>query len=81
MAESQEPKPANFFASRSGVCVYVVVGGHTVRVQFAHVDSEGVVVGGSHAAAEEARRIARRALRKYQAELAPLFEKVARAMT
>jgi len=81
MAEIQEPKPENFFASRSGVCVYVVVGGRALRVQFAHVDAEGVVVEDGREGADEARRIARRAVRKHMTHLAPLFDKVARGMT
>jgi len=81
MAEIQEPKPQNFFASRSGVCVYVVVGRRTLRVQFADEDAEGVVVEGGSEGAEEARSVARRAMRENKTALAPLFQKVAQATT
>lgn len=73
----------SFFASRSGVCVYVTVAKRAFRVQFAAPDAIGVVADHGHEAesAEEARRVARLALREHAQALAPLFEKVARAMT
>lgn len=81
MPEVHELKAERFFASRSGVCVYVVVGTRAFRVQFASVDSRGVVVEGGTEGAEEACRIARHAMQQHLTGLAPLFEKVARATT
>jgi hypothetical protein len=75
-----EPKADEFFASRSGVCVYVNIGGQAVRVQFATVDAQGVAEGSSPNA-EAAIVEAKSALQKYRAELTPLFERVARGMT
>lgn len=81
MHGSSELKLENFFASRVGVCVYVTVGRRAFRVQFTDANSEGVVVDGDREGSEEARRIARVAMREHAAGLAPLFEKVARAVT
>lgn len=81
MQGSSELKPENFFASRTGVCVYVTVAKETFRVQFADAKAHGVVVEGSREGAEAARHIAHMAMREHAAGLAPLFEKVARAMT
>ena len=75
-----EPRADEFFASRSGVCVYVNIDGQAVRVQFANVDAQGVADGASPNA-EEAIRIAKLALQKYRTELGPLFDRVARGMT
>jgi hypothetical protein len=75
-----EPKVDEFFASRSGVCVYVNIGGQAVRVQFASVDAHGVAESSS-ANAEAAIVAAKTALQKYRVELTPLFERVARSMT
>ena len=75
-----EPKADEFFASRSGVCVYVNIDGQAVRVQFASVDAHGVAESSSPNA-EAAVVAAKTALQKYRAELAPLFERVARGMT
>lgn len=74
-------KAGNFFASRSGVCVYVTVRKVAVRVQFATPDANGVVVEGPREVAEEAIRIARAALSLHASGLAPLFDKVARRTT
>ena len=81
MSVSRELKIDNFFASRAGVCVYVAVGARTFRIQFATPDSLGVAVEGGQEGAEEARRIARRALSLHVEQLAPLFKKVERALT
>lgn len=75
-----EPRADEFFASRSGVCVYVNIDGQAVRVQFASVDAHGVAEGASPDA-EEAIRAAKSALQKHRAALVPLFERVARGMT
>jgi hypothetical protein len=81
MHGSSELKLENFFASRAGVCVYVMVGRRSYRVQFVDANAEGVVVEGGREGAEAARQVARRAMREHAAGLARLFEKVARAMT
>jgi hypothetical protein len=81
MPPSPEVKLEHFFASRSGVCVYVAVGKRSYRVQFADATSQGVVVEGGQDGAEAARRIARRALLEHREGLMPLFEKVARSLT
>jgi hypothetical protein len=75
-----EPKADEFFASRSGVCVYVNIDGQAVRVQFASVDAHGIAESSSPNA-EAAIVAAKTALQKHRAELAPLFERVARGMT
>lgn len=75
-----EPKADEFFASRSGVCVYVNIDGQAVRVQFASVDAQGVAEGSSPHA-ELAIAEAKSALQKHRIELSPLFERVARGMT
>jgi hypothetical protein len=71
----------SFFASRSGVCVYVRVGKQKFRVQFADAEANGVVTGGEREGADEALRVARSALQRHAAELVPLFAKVARSIT
>jgi hypothetical protein len=76
-----EPRAEDFFLSRSGVCVYVTVQNHAFRVQFVAPTAQGVVAEQEHDAAEEALDIARAALRRHEAELAPLFEKVALKLT
>lgn len=80
MTSVTEPKAHEFFASRSGVCVYVKVQGHAVRVQFATMDALGVAENAS-AGAEQAVIAARAALHRHRDELAPLFDKVARRTT
>jgi hypothetical protein len=81
MATAVELQPEEFFASRSGVCVYVKLRGQTFRVQFASADAHGVVTEGTSPDAAAALDLAKAALHKHQAELAPLFEKVARGTT
>ncbi|HVY32025.1 MAG TPA: hypothetical protein VHB79_36065 [Polyangiaceae bacterium] len=76
-----ELKLESFFASRSGVCVYVTIGKRTFRIQFVDPSAHGVVVEGGREGAEEACSVARQALRKHAEGLAPLFAKVARATT
>lgn len=70
-----------FFATRAGVCVYVTLRQRVFRVRFASADSQGVVVQAETDGAEEARVIARAAVERLGATLAPLFEKVARGTT
>ncbi|HKY38454.1 MAG TPA: hypothetical protein VJN18_21070 [Polyangiaceae bacterium] len=81
MATSAELHPEDFFASRSGVCVYVTLRGQTFRVQFASADAHGVVTEGTSPEAAAALDLAKAALQKHQAALAPLFEKVSRGTT
>ena len=77
MVTSTEPKPEDFFVSRSGVCVYVACGGQTYRVQFAAPDAHGVVTEGLPQGADEALALARTALLKHRETLSKLFEEVA----
>jgi len=74
-------KVERFFASRTGVCVYVTLEQRTFRVRFASIDAHGVVVDGRGDGAEDARVVARAALQQRAASLAPLFEKVSRGST
>ena len=77
MVTNPELKAEDFFATRSGVCVYVPLRGQTYRVQFAATDAIGVVTEGSPQGAEEALELARTALVKHRVALAKLFEEVA----
>jgi CheY-like chemotaxis protein len=81
MSPSGELKVENFFASRAGVCVYVAVGSRTFRIQFATPDCLGIAADGGHDGAEEACRVARRALSLHFEQLNPLFQKVDQART
>lgn len=81
MAAAGEIKAQDFFTSRAGLCVYVNVSQHTFRVQFVDEASQGIIDDDAHAGAAEALRLARAALQKYRAELAPLFEKISRSRT
>lgn len=81
MTMAVEATVGDFFASRSGVCVYVRVRGKTFRVQFARIDAEGIVAEDTQPGAHEALEVARSAIRARQAELSHLFEKVARGQT
>jgi len=74
-------KVEQFFASRTGVCVYVTVQHRLFRVRFVSIDAQGIVVDGQGEGAEDARRAARAALQQHAARLAPLFEKASRAKT
>jgi hypothetical protein len=76
-----EPLARAFFASRSGVCVYVTVRGRAYRVQFAAPDAMGVVAGELAHDTDEALRLARSALQRHHATLATLFQKVAQKQT
>jgi hypothetical protein len=78
---SPELTVENFFASRSGVCVYVTIRKQTFRVQFVDAAAQGVVVEGSADGADEALLVARSALKQHAEALEPLFAKVARAST
>jgi hypothetical protein len=71
-----EPTLEEFFASEAGVCVYVNVNGSAIRVWFVAPDAPGCVASELPGAAE-ALALAKAALQKHQAKLAPLFEKIA----
>lgn len=81
MATTDRVKPEQFFASRSGVCVYVTIQRRAFRIRFASMDAHGVVAEGQGDGADDALHLARTALHQHSATLAPLFEKVARRMT
>jgi hypothetical protein len=81
MAATGEIKVEDFFTSRAGLCVYVNVSQRTFRVQFVDETAQGVIDDDAHEGATEALRLARAALAKYRAELAPLFEKISRSRT
>ena len=78
MATPVEPQPEDFFASRSGVCVYVTLRGQTFRVEFGSADAPGEVTEGTSQDAAAALELAQVALQKHQVALAPLFDKVSR---
>jgi hypothetical protein len=80
MATGTELKAEQFFASRSGVCVYVTVQSRVFRIHFTSFNERGVVET-QGAGAEDARAIAQAAFQQHAAALAPLFEKVARNAT
>jgi hypothetical protein len=77
MQSVKEPVAGAFFASSSGVCCYVVVGRHSIRVEFRAPDSVGVTRGVSSPDAEQASAAATASLQRYRAELIPLFAHVA----
>ena len=81
MTAAGNVKVEQFFASRLGVCVYVTIEHRSFRVRFSSIDAQGVVVEGQGEGAEDARVIARAALRRRAVSLAPLFEKVSRGRT
>jgi hypothetical protein len=81
MTGAAELNAQDFFASRAGICVYVVVSQHRFRVSFVDEDAQGVIDDDAHEGAAEALRQARVALARYRPELGPLFEKVARSRT
>jgi hypothetical protein len=77
---TQVPGREAFFASRSGVCVYVTVGRHAVRVCFESLDAEGRLEGSDpDGVGERALAAANEAFKAYRATLAPLFEQIAEA--
>lgn len=77
MATVIEPKSEEFFATADGVCVYVRVGGHAVRVQFTSPDGPGTVQGAQDVATDEALAVATKALKKHQHTVQPLFDRIA----
>lgn len=81
LTTADEPEAENFFVSRSGVCVYVTVQSRTFRVQFVTATAQGVVADQPHEGADQALDLARSALQRHEAKLAPLFEKAARKAT
>jgi hypothetical protein len=77
MHESVELSAGEFFASATGVCVYVNLAGRAFRVQFDSADGPGVARGTTEVGAAEAVVVATRALEKYRTQLRPLFDRVA----
>lgn len=77
MQSVKEPAADAFFASSSGVCCYVAVGNHNVRVEFRAPDSVGVARGVSSPDAEQASAVATASFQRYHTELIPLFARVA----
>lgn len=78
--KTETPGREAFFASRSGVCVYVSVGGYSVRVCFSAPDAEGRVEGEvPPRSAEDALTKATEAFAACGDGLAPLFEQIAEA--
>jgi hypothetical protein len=76
MQRAQEPTAGEFFASSSGVCVYINLGGRAFRVEFSSVDSEGVAPGATGDGVEAAIVAAAAALQRHKLELEPLFARV-----
>jgi hypothetical protein len=72
------PSAKDFFASTSGVCVYVEVRRIAIRVTFATPDAAGETRLGTTPDCQEAKRVATMALQTHREQLAPLFAKVAR---
>ena len=72
-----EPKAEAFFASASGVCVYVDVRGRAVRVQFESAIGPGIAQETDGSRAAEALAVAGSALERHRVHLQPLFDKVA----
>lgn len=81
MTADIELNAERFFATRTGVCVYVTVRRQVFRVRFASADAQGVVVEGPNDGADEARAAAWAAVQKLGTALDPLFVKVARGTT
>jgi hypothetical protein len=75
-----EPTAEEFFASATGVCVYVNIRGRALRVQFETPDGPGLAQGTTDVGANEALAAASRALEKHKDQLRPLFERVAREL-
>jgi hypothetical protein len=73
-----EPKAEEFFASATGVCVYVNVRGRAVRVQFESAGGPGIAPGAAQdSGAAEAIGAAASALARHGVRLQPLFDTVA----
>jgi 2,3-bisphosphoglycerate-independent phosphoglycerate mutase len=72
------PAAKDFFASATGVGVYVEVRKIAIRVTFATVDAIGETRLGDTPDCQEASRVATAALRAHREQLLPLFDKVAR---
>lgn len=80
MTRAEVPKAHAFFASRSGVCVYVTVDGRPVRVCFRSVDGVGQVEGEEPPSVSAAAlAAATSAFQGCRPQLAPLFEQIAEA--
>jgi hypothetical protein len=77
MASVKQPVPTEFFASPSGVCVYVQVGARDVRVEFHGIEGPAIARGVTAAEVAEATTVATAALERHRAELLPLFARLA----
>ena len=76
---TSEPAADEFFATSSGVCVYVHVGSHAIRVEFDSAEGAGHAKGVTSEGAAEAEALARGSLQRFKLELQPLFERLASA--
>jgi hypothetical protein len=72
-----EPTADAFFATATGVCVYVNVGRRAIRVQFESPDSPAVAEGLGDPATKLALAVAIKAFQKHHQQLRPLFDHVA----
>jgi hypothetical protein len=72
------PVAKDFFATATGVGVYVEVHKIAIRVTFATVDAVGETRLGDTPDCREALRVATMALQTHRERLLPLFEKIAR---
>jgi hypothetical protein len=80
MSRVEPPRPDAFFASRSGVCVYVSVEGRAIRVCFESLDGEGRMEGEEPPnIAAAAVAAATEAFQGCKSTLTPLFEHIAEA--
>jgi hypothetical protein len=75
-----EPSAEEFFASETGVCVYVNVDGRAFRVQFASLDDAPTARGIGTVGVEEAIAAASSARERYRAKLEPLFLQIAQEL-
>jgi hypothetical protein len=71
-----EPEADAFFATATGVCVYVNVGARTVRVQFESLSAPATSEESGDADVNEALLVASTAFEKHKPLLEALFEQV-----
>ena len=80
MSNTSSPKADAFFASRAGVCVYVMVQGRSIRVCFPSPGAEGRIEdGGTAEQSAAALAAATAAFASYRDALKPLFAQIAEA--
>lgn len=75
-----EPTLDEFFATATGVCVYVNVGRRAVRIQFESLDAPATVESSSDRDTELALIAAGKVFEKYKHQLQPLFDQTAREL-